>query len=139
MIRYTLKCNKGHQFESWFSGSDSFEELKKKGHLECAICSSKKVEKSLMAPKITSGSDEKKETLISTESALEKEIKALKKKIKATATDVGENFPTEARAMHYGEKEEKPIIGKTTVDEARDLAEEGVPFIPLPWSDDKVN
>ena len=62
-----------------------------------------------------------------------------KKKIKSTATDVGENFPTEARAMHYGEKEEKPIIGKTTVDEARDLAEEGIPFIPLPWSDDKIN
>ena len=139
MIRYTLNCNNGHQFDSWFSSSDSFEELKKKRLLECAICSSKKVEKSLMAPKVTSGSDEKKKTLISSQSDLEKEIKALKKKIKTTATDVGENFPTEARAMHYGEKEEKPIIGKTTVDEAKDLAEEGIPFMPLPWSDDKIN
>ena len=139
MIRYTLTCNNGHQFDSWFSDSGSFEKLKKKGHLECAICSSKKVEKSLMAPRITSSNDEKKKTLISKQSALEKEIKALKKKIKTTATDVGENFPTEARAMHYGEKEEKPIIGKTSVDEARDLAEEGIPFITLPWSDDKVN
>ena len=139
MIRYTLNCNNGHQFDSWFSDSNSFEKLKKNGHLECAICSSKKVEKSLMAPRITSSNDEKKKTLISTEGSLEKEIKALKKKIKTTATDVGENFPTEARAMHYGEKEEKPIIGKTSVDEARDLAEEGIPFIPLPWSDDKVN
>ena len=75
MIRYTLNCNKGHQFDSWFSSSDSFEELKKKGHLECAICSSKKIEKSLMAPKVSSGSDEKKKTLISTQSALEKEDK----------------------------------------------------------------
>ena len=139
MIKYTLNCNNGHQFDSWFSDSDSFEKLKKKGHLECAICSSKKVEKSLMAPRITSSNNEKKKTLISTQSALEKEIKALKKKIKTTATDVGENFPTEARAMHYGEKEEKPIIGNTSMDEARDLAEEGIPFIPLPWSDDKVN
>ena len=63
----------------------------------------------------------------------------MRNKIKTTATDVGENFPSEARAMHYGEKEEKPIIGKATMDEAKDLAEEGVPFIPLPWSDDKVN
>ena len=69
----------------------------------------------------------------------EKEIKALKHKIKTTATDVGENFPAEARAMHYGEKKEKPIIGKASLDEAKDLAEEGIPFIPLPWSDDKVN
>ena len=136
MIRYTLNCNNGHQFDSWFSDSVSFEKLREKGHLECAICSSKKVEKSLMAPVVT---PKKKETLLSKQSALEKEIKALKQKIKATATDVGENFSAEARAMHYGEKEEKPIVGKTTIDEAKELAEEGIPFTPLPWSDDKVN
>ena len=136
MIRYTLNCNNGHQFDSWFSDSASFEKLREKGHLECAICSSKKVEKSLMAPVVT---PKKKETLLSKQSALEKEIRALKNKIKATATDVGENFSAEARAMHYGEKEEKPIVGKTTVDEAKELAEEGIPFTPLPWSDDKVN
>ena len=139
MIRYNLKCKCGSTFESWFSNSDSFEKLKKNRHLECAICQSKEVEKSLMAPRITSDSVEKKETLISAQSALEKEIKALKHKIKTTATDVGENFPIEARAMHYGEKEEKPIIGKTTLKEAKDLAEEGIPFVPVPWSDDKVN
>ena len=136
MIRYTLNCNNGHQFDSWFSDSASFEKLREKGHLECAICSSKKVEKSLMAPVVT---PKKKETLLSKQSALEKEIRALKNKIKATATDVGENFSAEARAMHYGEKEEKPIVGKTTIDEAKELAEEGIPFTPLPWSDDKVN
>ena len=136
MIRYTLNCNNGHQFDSWFSDSASFEDLREKGHLECAICSSKKVEKSLMAPVVTA---KKKETLLSKQSAPEKEIKALKQKIKATATDVGENFSAEARAMHYGEKEEKPIFGKTTIDEAKELAEEGIPFTPLPWSDDKVN
>ena len=136
MIRYTLNCNNGHQFDSWFSDSASFEKLREKGHLECAICSSKKVEKSLMAPVVN---PKKKETLLSKQSALEKEIKALKQKIKATATDVGENFSAEARAMHYGEKEEKPIVGKTTIDEAKELADEGIPFTPLPWSDDKVN
>jgi hypothetical protein len=136
MIRYTLNCNNGHQFDSWFSDSASFEKLREKGHLECAICSSKEVAKSLMAPVVA---PKKKETLLSKQSALEKEIKALKQKIKATATDVGENFSAEARAMHYGEKEEKPIVGKTTIDEAKELAEEGIPFTPLPWSDDKVN
>ena len=139
MIKYHLKCECGVEFESWFSDSESFEKLKKKGHLECAVCSSKEVEKALMAPRITSDSEGKTKTLISAQSALEKEIRAMKKKIKTTAIDVGENFPTEARAMHYGEKEEKPIIGKTTMDEAKDLADEGIPFIPLPWSDDKVN
>ena len=139
MIRYTLKCNKGHQFDSWVSDSESFEQLKKNGHLECAICSSKEVEKSLMVPSINPGSDEKQKTLISAQSDIEKEIRDLKHKIKTTATDVGENFSTEARAMHYGEKEERPIIGKASLDEAKDLADEGIPFIPLPWNDDKVN
>ena len=139
MIKYTLNCNNGHEFESWFSNSASFEKLQKDKHLECTVCQSKKIEKSLMAPRITPDSVEKRETLISAQTALEKEIKALKHKIKTTATDVGENFPNEARAMHYGEKEEKPIIGKTTLNEARDLAEEGIPFVPVPWSDDKVN
>ena len=136
MIKYTLICNHGHQFDSWFSDSASFENLREKGHLECAVCSSKKVEKSLMAPVVM---PKKKETLLSKQSALEKEINTLKQKIKATATDVGENFSAEARAMHYGEKEEKPIFGKTTVDEAKELAEEGIPFTPLPWNDDKLN
>ncbi len=136
MIKYTLNCNNGHQFDSWFSDSASFERLREKGHLECAICSSKKVTKSLMAPVVK---PKKKETLLSKQSALEKEIKALKQKIMATATDVGTNFSAEARAMHYGEKEEKPIVGKTTLNEAKKLAEEGIPFTPLPWSDDKVN
>ena len=139
MIKYTLNCNNGHQFESWFSNAASFEKLQKNRHLECAVCHSKEVKKSLMAPRIATDSVEKRETLISSQTALEKEIKALKHKIKTTATDVGENFPIEARAMHYGEKEEKPIIGKTTLNEARDLAEEGIPFVPVPWSDDKVN
>ena len=139
MIRYTLTCNNGHQFDSWFPDSGSFEKLKKNKHLECTICSSKKIEKSLMIPRINNVGDKKREALISTQSAIEKEIKALKNKIKATATDVGENFSDEARAMHYGEKEEKAIIGKASLEEARDLAEEGVPFIPLPWNDDKVN
>ncbi len=139
MIKYTLNCNNGHQFDSWFSNSDSYENLKKNGYLECAICSSKKVQKSLMAPRITHESGKKRERLISAQTDLEKEIKALKHKIKTTATDVGENFPSEARAMHYGEKEEKPIIGKTTLDEARDLAEEGIPFVPVPWNNDEVN
>ena len=139
MIRYTLKCNKGHLFDSWFSDSESFEQLKTNGHLECAICSSKEVEKCLMVPSINPSSDEKQKTLISAQSDIEKEIRDIKHKIKTTATDVGENFSTEARAMHYGEKEEKPIIGKASLDEAKDLAEEGIPFIPLPWNDDKVN
>ena len=92
MIKYTLNCKNGHQFDSWFSDSESFEKLRKKGHLECAICSSKEVEKSLMAPRITSDSERKNKTLISAQSALEKEIRALKKKDKDNCNRCGRKF-----------------------------------------------
>ncbi len=138
MIKYRLKCKNGHIFESWFSNNNSFEYLQKSKNLECDICSSKEVEKSLMAP-IVRGKKEKKESLLTTKGALEKEILSLKKKIMSTAEDVGKEFASEARAIHYGETSERPIYGKTTPDEAIELAEEGVPFIPLPWNDDKLN
>ena len=81
----------------------------------------------------------KKENFLTTKGALEKEISSLREKIKATAEDVGKEFASEARAIHYGESSERAIYGKTTRSEAIELAEEGVPFVPLPWTDDKLN
>ena len=53
MIKYNLKCQNEHEFESWFSDSREFDNLKKKGLLECIYCSSKKISKSIMAPMIS--------------------------------------------------------------------------------------
>ena len=138
MIKYKLKCKNGHAFESWFSDNSSFEYLQKTKNLECEICSTKEVEKSLMSPNV-SAKKQKKDGFLTTKGDLEKEILNLKKKIKATAEDVGKDFASEARAMHYGESVERSIYGKTTRSEALELAEEGVPFVPLPWTDDKLN
>ena len=138
MIKYTLKCKNGHLFESWFSNNNSFEYLKRSKNLECEICSTKDVEKSLMAPSVRP-EKQKKESFLTTKGALEKEILTLKKKIKSTAEDVGKEFASEARAIHYGESTERSIFGKTTRGEAIELAEEGIPFVPLPWNDDKLN
>ena len=52
MIKYNLKCQNNHEFESWFSDSDEFEKLEKKKLLECIYCSSKKIKKSIMAPMV---------------------------------------------------------------------------------------
>ena len=138
MIKYTLKCKNGHLFESWFSNNNSFEYLQKSKNLECKFCSTREVEKSLMAPRVRA-EKQKKEGFLKTKGALEKEILSLKKKIKNTAEDVGKDFASEARAIHYGESVERSIYGKTTQEEAIELAEEGVPFVPLPWTDDKLN
>ena len=138
MIKYSLKCKNGHLFESWFSNNDSFELLKNSKNLECDICSSKDVEKSLMTPSVNADK-QKKEGFLNSKGTLEKEILNLKEKIKNSAEDVGKEFATEAKAIHFGEAPERPIYGKTTQDEAKELAEEGIPFLTLPWNDDKLN
>ena len=138
MIKYSLKCKNGHLFESWFSNNGSFELLKNSKNLECDICSSKDVEKSLMTPSVKADK-QKKEGFLNSKGTLEKEILNLKEKIKNSAEDVGKEFATEAKAIHFGEAPERPIYGKTTQDEAKELAEEGIPFLPLPWNDDKLN
>ena len=53
MIKYNLKCNNDHEFESWFSDSKEFERLKTRKLLECIYCNSKKIKKSIMAPMIS--------------------------------------------------------------------------------------
>lgn len=56
MIRYTLQCAKGHQFEAWFPNSAAYDQQAAAGLLSCAECGSRKVEKSIMAPRIGKGS-----------------------------------------------------------------------------------
>ena len=64
MIKYNLSCQNGHEFESWFSNSEEFEKLNKKKLLECIYCSSKKINKSIMAPMVsTKNKDEQVEFL----------------------------------------------------------------------------
>ena len=52
MIKYNLKCKNRHEFESWFSDSKEFDRLKNKNLIECIFCKSKKVDKSIMAPRV---------------------------------------------------------------------------------------
>jgi hypothetical protein len=137
MIKYKLKCVNGHSFESWFSNNQAFDTLLKAKHLECAICYSKEVEKCLMSPSVRTDHS-KKESLVSSKGSLEKEILDLKEKLKKSAEDVGKNFSSEARAIHFGEVPERSIYGSATKNEAKELVEEGIPFIPLPWEDKKI-
>ena len=52
--------------------------------------------------------------------------------IKQNFEDVGSRFAEEARQIHQGKAEERPIHGTATAKETADLAEEGVPFVTLP-------
>ena len=140
MIKYTLKCNNLHQFESWFRTSDDYEKLHNEKMLSCAICGSKSISKSLMSPSVSSKEKKRtKETLDTVPSKEQKLIKQLKKEVEKNCEYVGDNFEKEARAIHYGDSPERSIYGKTTIKEAKSLYEDGIPVTPLPWVDRKTN
>jgi hypothetical protein len=155
MIRYNLRCERGHPFESWFQSSAAYEGQEKRKLVNCPVCGSAKVERAIMAPQIVSkkGRDVVVPAPAATEVAapastplmmaqereLRAKLKELRDHIVKNADNVGERFPNEARKMHYGDIEHRPIYGEASPEEARSLIEEGVEVSPLPVLPDDRN
>ena len=139
MIRYTLKCEADHVFDSWFQSAEAFERLQGAGQVSCAICGSTKVAKTLMAPSVVAprggeGGADRAGMLATPQSEVEAALAKLRAHVDANSSYVGDEFATQARAMHEGELPERPIHGEARPDEARALLEDGVPVMPLPFA-----
>lgn len=146
MIQYSLKCDEGHQFDSWFQSASAFDKLLATGHVNCAICGSAQVEKALMAPRVNqsdrnAGVPEEpvtptagQPTLAQPKSQEEKALSALKEHVEKNSDYVGNEFVSQARAMHLGDAPERPIWGEAKPAEAKALIEDGVPVAPLPFT-----
>ena len=136
MIKYNLKCHNNHEFESWFSDSKEFDNLNKKKLLECIFCASKKIGKSIMAPMVSSTN--KDNDLIKGNKFLKSEKKKLieiRKYIENNFENVGSNFSKKVREIYYDKKNKKTIYGITTPEERKDLKEEGIDLLSIPWVD----
>lgn len=133
MIRFTLHCAEGHDFESWFASGAAFDDLAARGLLSCAICGGSKVEKALMAPAVASAPAVPDRPLSTPANPVEEALAALRREIEANSEYVGMNFVTEARRIHAGNAPERAIHGEAKPDEARKLIEDGVPVAPLPF------
>jgi len=149
MIHYSLRCDRGHEFESWFQSSSAYEQQEKRKLVNCPACGSAKVERAIMAPQIVSKKGRESAApapaastdvtapastplMMAQERELRAKLKELRDHIVKNADNVGERFPDEARKMHYGDIEHRPIYGEASPDEARALIEEGVEVSPLP-------
>lgn len=130
MIHYQLVCPKDHSFEGWFRDSAAYDTQAKKGLLACPTCNSKKIAKAPMAPSI-SKKGELAEAAAKAK-AMREWVTNVRKEVEKNAEYVGEKFPDEARAIHHGDAKERQIYGEATLDDARDLIEEGIPVAPLP-------
>ncbi len=132
MIRYSLRCDHEHRFNSWFGSSADFDRLLEAGLVSCSICGSGSIAKDLMAPSI--GATAPEPSLSAPASPAEQALSELRRRIEATSEDVGRNFAREARAIHEGEAPGRSIIGEANAAEARALVEDGIPVARLPWS-----
>tara|TARA_Y100001958_G_C21174489_1_gene505603 strand:+ start:766 stop:1194 length:429 start_codon:yes stop_codon:yes gene_type:complete len=142
MIKYKLECkNCSLLFDSWFASSKEYEKLKRKNYLNCHSCGSINVEKTLMAPKLLNKSWKKSIYIRepNNQKVYEK-IKKYQKFIKKNFEYVGENFAYEARSIHYKNKNKiKGIYGTASKEEIKDLKEEGIDTVTIPWVEDKNN
>jgi hypothetical protein len=165
MIRYALNCEQGHTFESWFQNSAAYDKQAKRGLVACPLCSSTKVEKAIMAPRLSRPDAETSlgvpmppvphvpvpqlpvpvpanaalAVMSPPERELRKKLKELREHITKNADYVGARFPEQARKIHYGEVEHRSIYGEASPDEAKELHEEGIEFHPLPILPDEFN
>ena len=145
MIVFDLQCDTGHRFEGWFGSSADFASQSDRGLVVCPQCGSEQVDKAPMAPAVprksnrASGSTDGSVTAVSGGSiptevrqAMAALAKAQRKAL-ANSKWVGDGFAEESRAMHYGEKDLEAIHGKATLQQARELLEEGISIAPLPF------
>lgn len=138
MIRYTLKCDKEHSFDSWFASAAAYEALQARGMVSCTICGSTTVEKALMAPAVrparkAAAAPATEAPLSAPQTGIEEAFAAMRQAVEANSDYVGVNFVAEARAMHEGAKPERAIHGEARLDEAKALLDDGIPVMPLPF------
>lgn len=134
MIRYDLKCTKGHDFDGWFKSAEAFDSLSKAGHVTCTICGVADVEKRIMAPAVRPARSLcEKPKLTEPQNDVQAAMAEMRRKIEENSEYVGLNFAAEARAMHEGTIDERSIYGEAKPDEARALLEDGIPVAPLPF------
>ena len=138
MIKYNLQCKCGKEFESWFSSSTEYDNLRKKKLVTCIDCNSTLVKKSIMSPNLTSKSNKDKKK-IQLQKDIKKQLLNFRKYVEKNCRNVGEKFPQEARNIHYDKKSSKGIYGKATPKETAELLEEGIEVETIPWIEKKEN
>ncbi|MCW6508950.1 DUF1178 family protein [Lichenifustis flavocetrariae] len=158
MIRYSLRCDSDHDFESWFRDSQAFDDQSLAGLVSCPICGSVSVSKSLMAPSVVTS--RRKSTDMVPAPTVEptasvdtapvalldekaQKLRALMREFRdhvvKNSQDVGQAFPEEARKMHEGAIEQRAIRGEASPEDVRALIEDGIDIMPLPNLPDDRN
>jgi hypothetical protein len=141
VIRFSLHCDKDHEFEAWFSSSSDFDGQSERGLVECPVCGSRQIGKSLMAPAVavSRNAPAPKLAMDPEKREMMRKLRDIVQAVKQNSEDVGDRFADEARKIHHGETEARGIIGKASNDDAKSLIEEGIEIAPLPEFPDDLS
>ena len=136
MIVYNLICKDcNFTFEGWFDNSSDFETQKRKNYINCPSCEKNSIKKYLMAPNVSKKSNSNKIT--KNKKTLINRIDKYKKIIENNFDYVGDNFTEEAKKIKYGEVDDRPIYGEANLEQTKELLEEEISIVPLPWNSNK--
>ncbi|UPY37338.1 DUF1178 family protein [Sediminicoccus sp. KRV36] len=158
MIRFSLRCQNGHKFETWFKDGAAHERMAAAGLLECPVCGDTHVTKALMAPAIKKARGVKgraeappAELPASPPKPPEPDTEAprlaagpmpaqivallqrMRSEVEKSCENMGKDFAKEARRIHEGEAEPRGIYGEATESETEALREDGIEVARLPW------
>ena len=144
MIKFSLSCECNHIFDSWFESNKAYETLNSKKLLTCPKCDSTQVNKNIMAPNIVAKEKSAKNECKALEktkkidlqkpfSKYEETLQKMKKEIEKNSEYVGKKFVEQARLMYQSDTKKKSIHGEASLKEAKELIDEGIPVLPLPW------
>jgi hypothetical protein len=133
MILFDLRCAKGHVFEAWFRDNASYERQEKAGSVACPACGSRQIEKAPMAPRIGKGGQATRPQMAAEMAEMKRQLRELRAKVEANCDYVGGRFAEEARRIHHGEVAHRGIYGEATDGEAKELNDEGIEFVRIPW------
>ena len=144
MIHYALRCAAGHGFDAWFASSTGFDTQQRDRKIECPVCATSDIVKAPMTPRIATSRGAKSEPSRDippavpaapnpAPAAAARVVAEFCRMVEAQCDYVGGSFPEEARKIHYGETDARPIYGEATRQEADSLKEEGIEVAAIPW------
>tara|TARA_B100000963_G_C22512070_1_gene618828 strand:+ start:456 stop:869 length:414 start_codon:yes stop_codon:yes gene_type:complete len=137
MIVFNLNCsNCSFSFEGWFENTKDYNKQIKKKLISCPSCNSIKVKKGLVAPNVAKKSNSK---ILKRNKSIASNIGKLKKIIEKEFDYVGDKFTEEAKKIKYGEVKERSIYGEASIEQTKELMDEDIDVLPLPFSTKKTN
>ena len=133
-----LQCAQRHLFEGWFASEDDYLSQHERGLVACPVCGNCDITKRLSAPRLNlsgarAGSAQEQQDVPSDKKELDLQaaLMTVARQLVATTDDVGDNFASEARKIHYGEIKARGIRGQTSQAEALSLLDEGIAVLPF--------